>query len=138
MEKVKQNFVIMVDNGKVHSRWDSDQLSFVGAIIGDIIGSSYELKGTRIKSTEFDLFPPRATYTDDTVMTIAVAKWLSRLNHIPSNEEGLIDIMKDFGMRYMDVGYGHSFKQWIITCNYLTNKLHYNIIEVIKKVKVIF
>lgn len=32
----------------------------------------------------------------------------------------------------------HSFKQWIITCNYLTNKLHYNIIEVIKKVKVIF
>ena len=46
----------------------------LGAIVGDIIGSVYEFTNT--KSTEFDLFTPWTKFTDDSVITLAVAKWL--------------------------------------------------------------
>ena len=46
----------------------------LGAIAGDIIGSVYEFANT--KSTKFDLFTPWTKFTDDSVMTLAVAKWL--------------------------------------------------------------
>ena len=44
----------------------------IGAIVGDIIGSIYEFSPT--KSVKFDLFTPWSNFTDDTVMTLAVAK----------------------------------------------------------------
>ena len=47
-----------------------------GAAIGDIIGSSYERKRDRIKTTKFDLFTERSQFTDDTVLTAAIAQWL--------------------------------------------------------------
>lgn len=102
-----------VRNDKRHGGYASDECAIIGAIAGDIIGSAHELKGTRIKTTEFELFPDNATFTDDTVMTIAVMKWLSEIYRIPSGEEGLVPIMKDIGLRYMEVGYGHSFKEWL-------------------------
>lgn len=102
-----------VRNNKRHGGYASDECAIIGAIAGDIIGSAHELKGTRIKTTEFELFPDNATFTDDTVMTIAVMKWLSEIYRIPSGEEGLVPIMKDIGLRYMEVGYGHSFKEWL-------------------------
>ena len=46
----------------------------LGAIIGDIVGSCYEFNS--IKTTGFELFNPRSRYTDDSVMTMAVAEWL--------------------------------------------------------------
>jgi ADP-ribosylglycohydrolase len=46
----------------------------LGAIIGDIVGSIYEFCNT--KSTNFQMFTSFSSYTDDTVMTLAVAKWL--------------------------------------------------------------
>lgn len=48
----------------------------LGAIVGDIIGSVYE--NVRIKSKDFDLFTPVSIFTDDTVLTVAVAD--ARLN----------------------------------------------------------
>ncbi|MBR3620587.1 MAG: hypothetical protein IKN56_03695, partial [Clostridia bacterium] len=45
-----------------------------GAIIGDIVGSVYEFNN--IKTKEFELFKPECFFTDDTVMTVAVAKAL--------------------------------------------------------------
>ena len=45
----------------------------LGAIIGDIVGSCYEFNS--IKTTEFELFQPNSRYTDDSVMTKAVAEW---------------------------------------------------------------
>ena len=96
-----------------HGGYASDECAIIGAIVGDIIGSAHELKGTRIKTTEFELFPNNATFTDDTVMTMAVMKWLSDIYRIPSSDDGLVPIMKDIGLRYMEVGYGHSFKQWL-------------------------
>ena len=46
----------------------------IGAIAGDIIGSPYEFNG--IKSKDFHLFSKVSTFTDDTVMTLAISKWL--------------------------------------------------------------
>lgn len=100
-----------------HGGYASDECAIIGAIVGDIIGSAHELKGTRIKTTEFELFPNNATFTDDTVMTMAVMKWLSDIYRIPSSDDGLVPIMKDIGLRYMEVGYGHSFKQWLRSDN---------------------
>ncbi len=50
--------------------------SFVmlGSIIGDIIGSAYEFHN--VKTKDFTLFPPAACFTDDTILTCAVADWL--------------------------------------------------------------
>ena len=45
-----------------------------GAIAGDIIGSMYEFRS--VKSKDFELFPYGACFTDDTVMTLAIARWL--------------------------------------------------------------
>ena len=46
----------------------------IGAVCGDIIGSAYEFHKT--KDWNFKLFTPQSTFTDDTVMTCAVAEWL--------------------------------------------------------------
>ena len=46
----------------------------LGAIVGDIVGSIYEFNNHKFK--DFDLFGPGCTFTDDTVLTVAVADWL--------------------------------------------------------------
>jgi len=46
----------------------------LGAIIGDAVGSAYEFANT--KDYNFELFRPESNYTDDTVMTVAIARWL--------------------------------------------------------------
>ena len=48
-----------------------NSIKLLGAIAGDIIGSVYEFANT--KSTKFDLFTPWSSFTDDSVMTLAVA-----------------------------------------------------------------
>lgn len=53
-------------------------LPCLGAIIGDTIGSVYEL--ANIKTTKFPLFKYQSKFTDDSVMTIAVADWLANSN----------------------------------------------------------
>ena len=50
------------------------KIKMLGALAGDIIGSVYEFCNT--KSTDFDLFCGASNFTDDSVMTLAVAKWL--------------------------------------------------------------
>jgi len=83
----------------------------LGAIIGDIVGSPYEFDN--IKTTDFPLFSNHSYYTDDTVMTIAVAVGLWQgLNDPESSREAIIDAMHDFGNLY-DRGYGGNFAQWI-------------------------
>ena len=76
----------------------------IGAIAGDIIGSVYE--ANPIKSTSFSLFSPNSRFTDDTVLTIAVAfSILNDFNYASS--------IKNFGLKYPYAGYGGSFYRWL-------------------------
>lgn len=87
-----------------------------GAILGDIIGSPYEFDQNNIKTTEFDLFSERSEFTDDSIMTLAVAEALMDCG-IDADEEtmkkALVDAMKKYGKRYPFAGYGVSFSMWI-------------------------
>jgi len=78
-----------------------------GAIIGDIIGSVHEYKD-RIKTKEFELFTKENTFTDDTVLTIAVYDSLK--NNIPYEESFYKWVSK-----YPNRGYGSSFFKWVVS-----------------------
>jgi ADP-ribosylglycohydrolase len=80
----------------------------IGAIAGDIIGSVYEHNS--IKTKEFDLFSTKSHFTDDTVMTLAIAKWLCADKN---SKEVLIRNLKYFGNRYPNAGYGGRFMEWL-------------------------
>ena len=88
-----------------------------GAILGDIIGSPYEFdRGEKTK--EFELFPPEARFTDDTVMSIAVAEALIGLGAEADEEHVKADVvrfMRHWGRRYPLVGYGGIFRIWLVT-----------------------
>ncbi len=81
----------------------------LGAIIGDIVGSCYEFNS--IKTTEFELFQSHSRYTDDSVMTLAVAEWL--LEDPMHTHEVLEDKMVKYGNLNTDVGYGSHFLHWL-------------------------
>lgn len=83
----------------------------LGAIIGDISGSIYEWHP--IKTKNFDIFSKNSYFTDDTVMTVAIADWL--LTDL--SEENLIEKMQSYGRRYPDSGYGTKFKIWLQSKN---------------------
>ena len=82
----------------------------IGAIAGDVIGSAYEFHPTR--DYGFDLFTPKTTFTDDTVLTMANAQWL--LEDESHSPETLVKIMQDMCRRYPGRGYGGRFAHWII------------------------
>ncbi len=60
----------------------------LGAVLGDIIGSSYEWHN--VKTKDFPLVTTGTKYTDDTVMTLAVAKWL--MEDAAHSEVGLVTV----------------------------------------------
>jgi ADP-ribosylglycohydrolase len=82
----------------------------IGAIIGDIVGSVYEFDNH--KSKEFPLFREDSMFTDDTVMTIAVADFLT-LEHGNPSEERFCAMMYDWYMKYPELSYGAGFRKWI-------------------------
>lgn len=92
-----------------------------GAFIGDIIGSKYEFRN--IKTKDFPLFSRGCDYTDDTIMTVAVAKAIL-LSDCDRCKEGtqsrgfqgfLVETMREFGRRYPHPtgAYGGKFSQWL-------------------------
>lgn len=81
----------------------------LGAICGDIIGVPYEFRKSKAEK-DFQLFTDKSHFSDDTVMTIAVAEWLL---HPPYNTCDLINIMQKWGRKYRNAGYGHLFGKWI-------------------------
>ena len=86
----------------------------LGAIFGDIVGSSYEFHNTH--DYDFELLTRRSKYTDDTCMTLAVAKALCQSMGRSDDEvrEALIDCMKEIGRKYPDAGYGGMFYGWVL------------------------
>lgn len=89
----------------------------IGAILGDIVGSIYEFDN--IKTKDFQLFDKECFFTDDSVMTIAIAETLLHYEHIDTYnidafKEDLISTMHMIGIRYPDCGYGGHFLVWIL------------------------
>ncbi len=86
-----------------------------GAILGDIIGSPYEFdRGGKTK--EFPLFSQRSAFTDDSVMTIAVAEALLSVEEGASDDsirKALVASVIKWGRNYPDSGYGANFSWWL-------------------------
>lgn len=87
-----------------------------GAILGDIVGSIYEFDN--IKTKDFKLFDKDCFFTDDSVMTIAIAETLMKYENINKYnisefKETLITDMHEIGINYPDCGYGGHFFDWI-------------------------
>ena len=83
----------------------------LGAIIGDTVGSVYEFNNT--KDYHFRLFYSQSNYTDDSIMTMAVAQWL--LEDGNHSLQGLEDTMVRFGKDFPCPmgGYGGGFSVWL-------------------------
>lgn len=86
-----------------------------GAILGDIIGSPFEFdRGSKTK--EFDLFTRGCGFTDDSVMTVAIAEALLAVGSDAGEseiKEAAVANMQDWGRRYPHAGYGGKFRQWL-------------------------
>ncbi|MCX6564050.1 MAG: ADP-ribosylglycohydrolase family protein [Candidatus Aminicenantes bacterium] len=76
----------------------------LGAIIGDIVGSPYESEV--IKSTKFPLFTSDSRFTDDTVLTVAVADCIL-------HNRDYAKTFKEYGQLYPEAGYGCMFRNWL-------------------------
>ncbi len=102
----------------------------IGAIIGDIVGSRFEFNNC--KSKDFELFNSQCQVTDDSIMTLAVAKAIMEAEKIkePSInryeydneyyslvERMTIKYMQEIGREYPNCGYGGMFFQWIFSEN---------------------
>ena len=86
-----------------------------GAILGDIVGSPYEF-GNGYKSKDFPLFVGESHFTDDSVMTMAVARALTLAGRGAGREAVCrlaTEQMSAWGNRYPDAGYGGRFIKWL-------------------------
>src|SRR5436305_7070435 len=75
----------------------------LGAIVGDVIGSVHE--ATHTKTKDFPLLTPESRFTDDTVLTVAVADCLL-------HGRDYLDTLHDYFRAYPDAGYGGTFWLW--------------------------
>lgn len=75
-----------------------------GAIIGDIVGSRLERSGP--KTTDFELFTTECRFTDDTVLTVAIADAI-----LSQKDYG--EAIKAYALAYPEAGYGGTFKKWM-------------------------
>lgn len=86
----------------------------LGAIIGDIAGSRFEWNN--IKSKEFDLLTYRCEPTDDSIMTLAVAKaLLESKDDYRVLTDKTIKWMQTLGRKYPHAGYGGNFHKWLLS-----------------------
>ena len=83
----------------------------LGAIVGDVVGSVYEWNN--IKTKDFPLFRDDCFFTDDTVMTCAVAEAIMN----GGQKDDFIDAMKKYGRMYPNADYGARFNRWLMTDN---------------------
>jgi ADP-ribosylglycohydrolase len=75
----------------------------IGALVGDIVGSIYEFDN--IKTTEFPLFMESCFFTDDSVLTVALAESIL-------TGKSYTSLMREYYHRYYDAGYGERFIEW--------------------------
>ena len=89
----------------------------LGAIIGDTVGSVFEFNNT--KDVNFPLFSSMSSYTDDSLMSLAVAKWLTVDKGFSHNvlEEVMVEIASQYECPMG--GYGGGFRRWLFVPNHL-------------------
>ena len=90
----------------------------IGGICGDVLGSKYEQDKNKleVKSLTIKRFKKvynYMSYTDDTILSLAVSKWL--MTSPTHDKEVLIDLFKHFATRYKHNTYGTKFKEWRIS-----------------------
>ncbi len=87
-----------------------------GAIIGDLVGSRFEWNN--IKNKDFDFLTYKCFPTDDSVMTLALAKAIleSKPDYSDLSQKA-IECMQSVGRYYPDCGYGGSFRRWMFSDN---------------------
>ena len=100
----------------------------IGAIIGDIVGSRFEFNNHRSK--EFELFTEECKVTDDSIMTLAVAKVMMETEkkikpsvdgdgddneYYSLLEKMAVKYMQEIGRKYPNCGYGGMFEQWVFS-----------------------
>ena len=86
--------------------------SCAGAIVGDIVGSRFERRN--IKTKDFLLFHKDCSFTDDSVMTLAVANALiENADGGDELETSVVRFMQEYGRRFPNAGYGGDFLDWI-------------------------
>ena len=92
----------------------------LGAVIGDIAGSTYEFDNVdprTVSLADFDLFPRGSEITDDTVMTVAVAEALRRTDGSHEDlrriDTALRQSMIKWYEKYPAVSYGSGFRIWL-------------------------
>ena len=83
---------------------ENNSNTIIGAVIGDVIGSVFEWNN--IKTTNFDIFNPKCDFTDDTVLTIAVADCIL-------NKKDFAKTIWEYGRKYHGRGYGSRFRNWL-------------------------
>ncbi len=84
-----------------------------GAVTGDIIGSVYEWHN--IKTKDFPLFSRKCFFTDDSVMSCAVAQgFMNAEENKTELYRELVKAMQEFGHRYPHAGYGGRFRSWLL------------------------
>lgn len=87
----------------------------IGAIFGDVVGSIYEFDNHRSK--DFELFGKKCSFTDDTVMSVALAEALMRIGEDASDlqiKNEIINAFHKYGAIYPYAGYGARFKRWLV------------------------
>lgn len=104
----------------------------LGAIAGDTIGAPYEFDCNNIKTTEFPLFNRASEWTDDSVMTVAVAEAVmagfvsDRITcdepaggqpDIEKTEKAMVSSMQKWGQAFPYAGYGSNFRYWLVDKN---------------------
>ena len=89
-----------------------------GAILGDIIGSPYEFdRGNKVK--DFPLFSADSEFTDDTVLTVAVAEAFLDMDFAEDDDvtrDRLVYYIRDWVKKYPRGDYGVRFRQWVSSC----------------------
>ena len=78
--------------------------TIIGAIAGYVIGSVYEWRN--VKTTDFKLFSIKSKFTDDSVLTVAVADSIL-------NKKDFAETIWEYGRKYYDRGYGGNFRKWL-------------------------
>lgn len=91
----------------------------LGTIIGDIAGSRFEIINNKF-GKDFILFDKYSRYTDDSIMTLAVAKaFLTSKDDFSNIKEKTIESMEALGRKYPSCGYGPKFYRWLISDDHI-------------------